>query len=281
MRKLMIMLAMIVGFAGQGTEVVYNNTGIIVDETSVMINEVVTNEVSEEITGIMESYPDGDTVIDYTDYSSILYNVEDEVYVMWLPETEDYEYCYNSYEELMSAINKYHTANNRVVTDIICINEKNFGDLNPYGYTAVAEQLDKIDDEVLSLLARTGLKIYYSSDTIESYEEVRQYADNKICLGYYVPSGNYIVMREDNRSIEGALIHEIGHSLDNHLGLRNNQTIIDSYINHEVSFTNANNSDYYYSNVAEYIAESIAEYYNGTLDEDTDMYQELDYILGK
>jgi hypothetical protein len=102
-----------------------------------------------------------------------------------------------------------------------------------------------------------------------------------MCLGYYVPSGNYIVMREDYRSIEGALIHEIGHSLDYNLGLRNNEIIIDSYMNHEVSFTNANNSDYYYSNVAEYIAESIAEYYNGTLDEDTDMYQELDYILGE
>lgn len=277
MRKLMIMLAMIVGFAGQGTEVVYNNTGIIVDETSVMINEVA----SEEITGIVESYPDGDTVIDYTDYSSILYNAEDEVYVMWLPETEDFEHHYNSYEELINAINKYHTANNRVVTDIIWINEKNFGDLNPQGYTAVAEQLDKIDDEVLSLLARTGLKIYYSSDTIEKHEDNINLAEDRIVLGYYVPSSNYIVMREDNRSIEGALIHELGHALDYNLGLRYNETLIDSYMNHEVSFTNANNSDYYYSDVREYIAESIAEYYNGTLDKDTVIYQELDYILGE
>lgn len=280
MRKLMIMLAMIVGFAGQRTEVVYNNTGIIVDETSMIINEV-TNEVSEEITGIVESFPDGDTVIEYTDYSSVLYNRRDNLYIMWLPETEDFEHHYNSYEELMTAIDKYHTANNRVVTDMININEKNISDLNPQGYSKVAEVLDKIDDEVLSLIARTDLRIYYSNDVIEKHEDNINLAEDRRVLGYYHNVYNYIVMREDYGSIEGALIHEIGHALDNHLGLRNNETIIDSYMNHEVSFTNANNSDYYYSNVAEYIAESIAEYYNGTLDKDTDMYQELDYILGK
>ena len=280
MRKLMIMLAMIVGFAGQGTEVANEVSGIIVDETSVMINEVVTNE----ITGIVESYPDGDTVIDYTDYSSVLYNRRDNLYIMWLPETEDFEHHYNSYEELMSAIEKYHTANNRVVTDIVLVNEKNISALNPQGYSKVAEVLEKIkerSDDVLDLLARTDLRIYYSNDVIEKHEDNINLAEDRRVLGYYHNVYNYIVMREDYGSIEGALIHEIGHSLDNHLGLRNNETIIDSYMNHEVSFTNANNSDYYYSSVAEYIAQSIAEYYNGTLDKDTVMYQELDYILGK
>ena len=280
MRKLMIMLAMIVGFAGQGTEVANEVSGIIVDETSVMINEVITNE----ITGIVESYPDGDTVIDYTDYSSVLYNRRDNLYIMWLPETEDFEHHYNSYEELMSAIEKYHTANNRVVTDIVLVNEKNISALNPQGYSKVAEVLEKIkerSDDVLDLLARTDLRIYYSNDVIEKHEDNINLAEDRRVLGYYHNVYNYIVMREDYGSIEGALIHEIGHSLDNHLGLRNNETIIDSYMNHEVSFTNANNSDYYYSSVAEYIAQSIAEYYNGTLDKDTVMYQELDYILGE
>ena len=106
-------------------------------------------------------------------------------------------------------------------------------------------------------------------------------ADDRTVLGYYNRVTNRIVMRQDYESIDKALIHELGHCIDNQLGLRYNDTIIDSYMNHEVSFTNANNSDYYYSNIAEYIAESIAEYYNGTLDKDTVMYQELDYILGK
>ena len=279
MRKLMIMLAMIVGFAGQGTEVANEVSGIIVDtnEVSVVVNQVV----NEEITGIVESFPDGDTVIEYTDYSSVLYNRRDNLYIMWLPETEDFEHHYNSYEELMTAIEKYHTANNRVVTDIININEKNISALNPKGYSKVAEVLDRIDAEVLSLLARTDLRIYYSNDVIEKHEDNINLAEDRMVLGYYHNVYNYIVMREDYGSIEGALIHEIGHALDNNLGLRNNQTIIDSYMNHEVTFTNANNSDYYYSSVAEYIAQSIAEYYNGTLDKDTVMYQELDYILGK
>lgn len=151
--------------------------------------------------------------------------------------------------------------------------------LNPEGYTIVAEQLDKMDKDVLDLLARTGLQIYYSDETIDKYEDDINLADGSIVLGFYNVPNNYIVLRQDNESIEGALIHELGHALDFNLGLRYNKALMDSYMNQEVSFTNANNSAYYYTCIEEYIAESIAEYYNGTLAKDTVIYQELNFIL--
>jgi hypothetical protein len=264
MRKLMIMLAMIVGFMGQkslGTELVFNYA----EEQPV---------VTEEVCGLVEYQPDGDTIVIYSDNSSILINRRDNLYIMWLPETEDYEYHYATEEELMNAIGEYHGP-------VANLTYPEGSTLNPNGYIEVEQELNKVSDEVLELLERTGIKIYYSDKVIDNHEDNMGLAEGRMVLGYYHTIDNYIMMRESKYAIEGALLHELGHAIDNHLGLRYNQTIIDSYMNHEVSFTNANNSDYYYSSVAEYIAQSILEYYNDTLDKDTVMYQELDYILGE
>ena len=248
-------------------------------------SEVMANEVSVNINAEVEYQPDGDVVITYSDGSCILYNDDEYEYTMWIPEVEDYEHNYDSYEDLMYAIDHYHNMHNRVVTDIEYTNDEHRSVLNPYGFTAVAEELDKIEEisgaEFIDLIDRTGLEIIYSSAIIEEHEDDMNLADDRMVLGYYNRATNRIVMRQDYRSIDKALIHELGHCIDNQLGLRYNDTIIDSYMNNEVSFTDESNSGYYYSSIAEYIAESISEYYNGTLDEDTVMYQELDSILGK
>lgn len=249
------------------------------------MSNVNANESNVNINAEVEYQPDGDVVIIYSDDSSILYNDEEEEYTMWIPETEDYEHNYDSYEDLMYAIEYYHNMHNRVVTDIVYANDEHRSVLNPYGFTAVAEELEKIEEisgaEFLDLIDRTGLEIIYSSAIIEEHEDDINLADDRMVLGYYNRATNRIVMRQDYGSIDKALIHELGHCIDKQLGLRYNDTIIDSYMNNEVSFTNESNSGYYYSSIAEYIAESISEYYNGTLDEDTVMYQELDSILGK
>ena len=245
------------------------------------MSNVNANESNVNINAEVEYQPDGDVVIIYSDDSSILYNDEEEEYTMWIPETEDYEHNYDSYEDLMYAIEYYHNMHNRVVTDIEYTNDEHRSVLNPYGFTAVAEELEKIEEisgaEFIDLIDRSGLEIYYNDDIIEKEEEQAGFG----IAGFYNVPNNIIVMRQDYESIDKALIHELGHCIDSQLGLRYNDTIIDSYMNNEVSFIDESNSGYYYSSIAEYIAESISEYYNGTLDEDTVMYQELDSILGK
>lgn len=265
MRNIMSILAVVVGLV-----IGYNAQ---YDTVVAEANDVTV------VTGVADYQPDGDVVIIYSDDSCILYNDDEYEYTMWIPETEDYEHNYDSYEDLMYAIERYHSMNNRVVTDIVYANDDNISALNPYGFTVVAEELDKIEEisgaEILDLIARTGLEIYYSNNAIEQHEQQVGFG----VAGYYHIINNYIVIREDAGNIRHALIHEIGHALDYNLGLRYNETLIDSYIEGEVEF--ANNSDYYYSCVEEYIAESIKYYYNDLLPHDTDIYQELDYILGE
>ena len=258
MRKLMILVAMIAGFMGQkelGTELDYNYA----EEQPV---------VTEEVCGLVEYQTDGDTIVIYSDDSSILINRQDNEYIMWIPETEDLEHHYNSEDELMTAIEAYHGP----VSDLTY---PEGSILNPNGYVNVELELDKVDEDVLELLASTGLKIYYDDDYITMCESQSGHG----IAGLYNTHSNFIVMREDWKNINTALLHEIGHALDFNLGLRYNQTLIDSYMNQEVVFSH--NSDYYYSCVEEYIAESIEYYYNDLLPQDTAIYQELHYILGE
>ena len=221
-----------------------------------------------EVSGIVEYQVDGDTVIEYSDGSAILMNNEEDLYLMWLPETEDKEYEFASEEELMNAIEEYHGR----VSDLTYPKST---DMNPFGYELVANELEKLSDDAKFIIESSDLYIIYSDDLIELQEEECGFN----IAGYYNTINNRIVMQQDNQAIEQALLHEIGHAIDFNIGLRYNQEIIDSYESCEVEFEN--NSDYYYSCVEEYIAESIEYYFNGTLDEDTVMYQELDYILGK
>lgn len=221
-----------------------------------------------EVSGIVEYQVDGDTVIEYSDGSAILMNNEEDLYLMWLPETEDKEYEFASEEELMNAIEEYHGR----VSDLTYPKST---DMNPFGYESVANELEKLSDDAKFIIESSDLYIIYSDDLIELQEEECGFN----IAGYYNTINNRIVMQQDNQAIEQALLHEIGHAIDFNIGLRYNQAIIDSYESCEVEFEN--NSDYYYSCVEEYIAESIEYYFNGTLDEDTVMYQELDYILGK
>lgn len=225
-----------------------------------------TNEVS--VSGTIEYQVDGDKIIEYSDGSCILMNDEEDVFLMWLPETEDKQYEFASKEELMNAIEEYHGA----VYDLTYPERTN---MNPHGYESVAKELEKLSDDAMFIIESSDLYILYSNDLIEIHEEQCGFS----IAGYYNTSSNNIVMRQNNQAIDQALIHEIGHCIDNQIGLRYNQAIIDSYESCEVSFVS--NSDYYYSCIEEYVAESIEYYFNDTLDKDTVIYQELDYILGK
>ena len=221
-----------------------------------------------EISGIVEYQVDGDTVIEYSDGSCVLINDEEAIYLMWLPETEDKEYEFANEEELMNAIEEYHGR----VSDLTYPKST---DMNPFGYESVANELDKLSDDAKFIIESGDLYIIYSDDLIELQEEECGFN----IAGYYNTINNRIVMKQDNQAIEQALLHEIGHAIDFNIGLRYNQEIIDSYESYEVEFKN--NSDYYYSCIEEYIAESIEYYFNGTLDENTVMYQELNEVLGK
>ena len=81
-------------------------------------------------------------------------------------------------------------------------------------------------------------------------------------------------MDANNFSIEYALIHEIGHALDDILNLKT-ENIISSYEKSEIIYDN----EHFNSSISEYIAQGIHEYYNNRLNKDTIIYKELNSIL--
>ena len=139
---------------------------------------------------------------------------------------------------------------------------------NKYNNIQVSKELNKLHYKVKKLLIDNNISIEY--DTIEQIEE------NRTIHGTYYWNDNKIIINNDNFSIEYALIHEIGHSLDDILDISANEVLQDCYIESEIQF---NDNDYFYSDFREYIAESIKLYFNNQLDINTKTYKELNQIL--
>lgn len=135
--------------------------------------------------------------------------------------------------------------------------------LNPSNNPIIERELVKLPHPIKELLAKHNVTIKLGDILYEGKAGVFTTFVNNIVLDY----------RDDN--IEYALLHEIGHALDYILGIHREQKIISSYRRREIRY----NSEYYYSTIEEYIAESISEYYNDTLDRQSSMYRELNRIL--
>lgn len=135
--------------------------------------------------------------------------------------------------------------------------------LNPSNNPIIERGLVKLPHSIKELLAKHNVTIKLGDILYEGKAGVFTTFVNNIVLDY----------RDDN--IEDALLHEIGHALDYILGIHREQKIISSYRRREIRY----NSEYYYSTIEEYIAESISEYYNDTLDRQSNMYRELNRIL--
>lgn len=135
--------------------------------------------------------------------------------------------------------------------------------LNPSNNPIIERGLVKLPHPIKELLVKHDVTIKLGDIQYEGKAGVFTTFVNNIVLDY----------RDDN--IEHALLHEIGHALDYILGIHKEQKIISSYRGREIRYDN----EYYYSTIEEYIAESISEYYNDTLDRQSSMYRELNRIL--
>ena len=139
--------------------------------------------------------------------------------------------------------------------------------LNPSGYKIIENELNKIPTMVKELLIENNVELILYEGLIDIEEDKQTY-------GKYNWDNNIITMDANNFSIEYALIHEVGHALDDILNLKT-ENIISSYEKSEIIYEN----DHFNSSIREYVAQGIHEYYNNTLDKDTIIYNELNSIL--
>lgn len=139
--------------------------------------------------------------------------------------------------------------------------------LNPYNNKAIEKELTKLPKKVKKALVKNKITIEINDNAV-----MRQGMNVE---GFYSYYDRKISLKSNEDSIEYALLHEIGHSLDHIAKISNEKAIRKSYERREVPFAN----DYFYSTIEEYIAQSISDYYNGILPKDTAMYRKLDVIL--
>lgn len=224
----------------------------------------------EKIIATYEKCVDGKTIVEFSDYSWAIINHEKEEYVFQPACMGDWDMTFESYEDLKNAMATYFNDKEVVVEEpekIIQTEENEL--LNPDKFAVVERELNKVPTGIKKLLVDNGVEILIE-DGILDIEEGKQ------TYGLYYWDSNQIVLDAHNYSVEDALIHEIGHALDDLIDMRT-EKIMESYENKEIKYDN----DHFYSAIEEYIAQGVHEYFNGTLDKDTDMYKELEKILGE
>ena len=140
--------------------------------------------------------------------------------------------------------------------------------LNPELNLAIEKELNKIPTSAKKLLIDNNVEIMINDNLLEGFEEGR------FTYGLYYWDFNSIVMDSNTSSIEYALIHEVGHAIDDALHIRT-EGVYTSYFSNEIVYKN----DHFNSCIEEYVAQGIHEYYNNTLDKNSIMYKELDQIL--
>lgn len=213
---------------------------------------------------------DGEIIVEFSDYSYAVINHDKKEYIFQPSCMGDWHMEFKTFEELKMAMETYFQGAEVTIQEPEKIEQDAESIvLNPDAIPSIEKELAKVPTAIKKLLIENGVEIYIQEGYGESHQE------GVYTYGSYYWSSNAIVMDATNNSIESALIHEIGHALDDFLDLRT-EKILESYENKEVSY----DYDYYYSCIEEYIAQSIHEYYNGTLEKNTDMHRELDRILG-
>lgn len=146
-------------------------------------------------------------------------------------------------------------------------NTKYNNKLNSYKNIAIETELNKLPKKIKKALVKNKITIEINDNAVRRLGPTTE--------GFYSYSDRKIVIKHNEDSIKYALLHEIGHALDHIANISSQKAIKKSYGRYEVQFDN----DYFYSSVEEYVAQSIAEYCNGTLLKNTTMYKKLDIIL--
>ena len=222
------------------------------------------------ILGKYEVDLNGKTYVEFSDYSYAVINHNEKEYIFQPSCMGDWYMEFETFEELKMAMETYFQGAEVTIQEPQKVEQDAESMiLNPDAIPSIEKELAKVPTAIKKLLIENGVEIYIQEGYGENHQE------DVYTYGSYYWSNNAIVMDATNNSIESALIHEIGHALDDFLNLRT-EKILESYKNKEVYY----DYDYYYSCIEEYIAQSIHKYYNGTLEKNTDMHRELDRILG-
>ena len=222
------------------------------------------------ILGKYEVDLNGKTYVEFSDYSYAVINHNEKEYIFQPSCMGDWYMEFETFEELKMAMETYFQGAEVTIQEPQKVEQDAESMiLNPDAIPSIEKELAKVPTAIKKLLIENGVEIYIQEGYGENHQE------GVYTYGSYYWSNNAIVMDATNNSIESALIHEIGHALDDFLNLRT-EKILESYKNKEVYY----DYDYYYSCIEEYIAQSIHKYYNGTLEKNTDMHRELDRILG-
>lgn len=141
-------------------------------------------------------------------------------------------------------------------------------ELNPDLDLTIEKELNKIPASVKNLLIENNVEIMINEGLLEGFNK------DLFTYGLYYWESNQIVMDSNASSIEYALIHEVGHALDDILHIRT-EGIYTSYFSNEIVYQN----EHFNSCIEEYVAQGIHEYYNNTLEKNSIMYKELNQIL--
>lgn len=180
-------------------------------------------------------------------------------------DTEEIEYNYNDFTYFENDI-KDIFKNYELVEESYLNPSKLDEELNPNNYTQVNYELEKLPSKIKQLLIDNNIFITYGFLEVE---------DDNIIHGRYLWDDNTVIMNKDDGSICYAFIHEVGHALDDILKLEENEELIKAYEEKEIYFDN----EHFYLDVNEYIAQSIQEYFDGTLDNSTRTYKVINEII--
>lgn len=221
------------------------------------------------IIGKYEKRVNGDIAVEFSDYSWAIVNHEKNEYIFQPACMGDWDMQFDSFEDLKMAMATYFEGKIVEVTESEINQTEENEMLNPEKYQVIEKELNKLPTTIKRLLIDNGVEILIQDGILNSEE-------GKEVYGRYYWNTNMITMDSHDYSIEYALIHEIGHALDNLLDMRT-EKIIASYENNEIIYENPHHN----SSIQEYIAQGVDEYYKNTLNKNTTMYKELNKILGE
>ena len=282
MKKFALILSIVLNIVLVGSIGVNAKQEPEIIEVPVEVEKIVEKEVPVEkevehafvhnkyIIGKYEKQPDDEIIVEFSDYSWAIINHKKNEYVFQPACMGDWDMTFDSYEDLKMAMETYFQDAEVTIQEPEKITQSaESKTLNPDNIYAIEKELAKVPDAIKRLLIENDVEIYIEEGLSESFEE------GKTTYGVYFWDENKIVMDANNYSIEYALIHEIGHALDDILGI-DNEKIWESYEKKEISYDN----DHFYSEFTEYVAQGVHEYYNGTLEKNTLMYEGIHEILG-
>lgn len=270
MKKIIMVLSIILNIVLAGSISANEKQELVETKAQTQKENNHTSTHNKYIIGNYRKTADGDIVVEFSDYSWAIINHETKEYIFQPVCMGDWDMTFDSFEDLKMAMETYYqNAEVTIQEPEIVEQTKESKILNPDNIQAIEKELAKVPTAVKKLLIENGVTIELEKGLIENYEE------GVYTYGVYNWEEKKITMDANDYSIEVALIHEIGHALDDILCIEV-EGIWESYENKEIKYEN----EHFYSEYCEYVAQGIHEYYNGTLEKNTTMYKELDTILG-